>query len=377
MINYIIILYNKYTNMNYTYDNKELFINIHQNDEYKEVINIEILDGINTYTSLCNIHEIEFINLFENDINILIDELKELFINNSFEITFNNNTYALIFFYTLSKKRKINISFNCTLIENENTINNTIVYLNNKISKMDYQIKQLTNKLNVYEPFLQWISANIISDKCMIYNNELVSLNYSLLRTKFCYTTNRKIKITCNIGNLYISFNEINILEYFIGQNYLSSNYGKISKNIDTTEKNLNKFIKSTYDHIIAFSLFEINDEDIRLFFDKTKLIIDYNNNIHEFYLNGRKHINIPLSEQLIADIQEQVNNKDKYYYEKLWLEYRNNILLHVPYATNDYYLLTNVKDNGYQYKLNREICDDLQVNFNAISHLYTMTYIK
>lgn len=361
--------------MNYTYDNKELFINIHQNDEYKEVINIEILDGINTYTSLCNIHEIEFINLFENDINILIDELKELFINNSFEITFNNNAYALIFFYTLSKKRKINISFNCTLIENENTINNTIVYLNNKISKMDYQIKQLTNKLNFYEPILQWVSSCLLADKCMIYNNEIISLNYSLLRTKLCFTTNRKIKITFGIGNLNISYDELDILKYFIGKHY--SNYGQKSKNIDTTEEKLNTFIKSKSNHILGISLIEIDEQDIILFLDKTKLIIDYNNNIHEFYLNGRKHINIPLSEQLIADIQEQVNNKDKYYHEKLWLTYRNNILLHVPYATNDYYLLTNVKDNGFQYKLNREICDDLQVNFNAISHLYTMTYIK
>lgn len=357
--------------MNYTYDNKELFINIHQNDEYKEVINIEILDGINTYTSLCNINEIEYINLFENDINILIDELKELFINNSFEISYNNNCYTIIFFYTLSKKRKINISFNCTLIENENTVNNTIVYLNNKISKMDYQIKQLTNKLNLYEPLLQFTLVGNVSH---IYNNKFIPIDYSFIRTTLCHTTDRKIKITFNVGNITFTGYELSFLQAFVydrKDQYITNNC------IDTTNKILSDYIKTTYInmHIRPLKLLFFEQGDLLLFFDKTKLIFDHNNIKYEYYFNDTKHINIPLSEQLIADSKEQKDNIDKYYYENI----NNNLyyVIHVPYATNDYYLLTNVGDSGYQYKLNREICDDLQVNFNAISHLYSVTYIK
>lgn len=356
----------KIINTSTIFNEQELNIKISLVEDAGDImINIDILDGIHSYINTTNINDI--LILFDNDINILYDEMNEIIKDNSFKIIFDNYVYEIVFIYSISKKRQKQFSFSCTLNEHENTINNTITYLNNKINKMDYQIKQLIKKLNVYEQHgLGHCSVNHVGH---VYNGYGKYTHLPTLRHCMEFHTIRKFKYMVGYDNLFTNHWE---------QNFIDTLHDKSAHILNGTIDSRHKPLKDYFDSCISQYLWSNPlDTDIKkkLFFEKCKVVIQYNNITYTYKWNDTSNILITFSEQLKIDIKEQTDNPTKYYPPGLVNQIGYS--MNVPYAINNYYLLTNVTDNGIQYKLNKELCDEMQVNFDAIAHLFRMEYIN
>lgn len=329
------------------------------------LLTIDLFNGLHNYVNKTNINEL--LVLFDDDINTFFDELNDMIKDNSFKLLYDNDIYDIIFIYTISKKRQKEFSFKCMLNENENTITNTITYLNNKINKMDYQIKQLIKKLNVYEQCgIDHYMVNLLGH---MYNGRDKYTYLPALRYCMEFHTPRKFKYMVGYDNLFTNHWE---------PSFISTLHDKSEHILNGTIDSRHNALKDYFDSCISQYLWSHplnNNIDKKLFFDKCKVVIQYNGITYTYNWNDSSNLLITFSEQLKIDIKEQTDNPNKYYPPGV-IHYIGHCM-NVPYAINNYYLLTNVKDNGIQYKLNKELCDEMQVNFDAIAHLYRMEYIN